>query len=815
MNTKNILTILGLLVTINFYSQHDKLIDNGVCIYGDCFDSFGMISNYETDQYYIGEFKEGKFSGYGLLYSDKQTYLANWLDNKKLEPQLVFSKLNSAVYKGNFFRSLKGPNNGKLVQLENNYYIIYKAGKPIKNQFSNFNTNYFEHRFNPNNPNKRINLESLKRSLTENQIKIVDYYNQNIIYFREDFNTTAIVDDKKNIIIGYLELGGDKSIESNKKGVDKIFYLGETKGLKIGGKGLWVTYIDSKIIDVSYSNLENNQTGESVLISKSIDDQFISYAYIDNEFTAINSGRNITAPPKLIVQNLKFSDDNSNNLIEANESSEISFTLSNQGMGPAYGVSVNLSDKKDINGLIFSKRKYFSILKPDQFIDVKLSINSNMNLITAEAGFEIDITEGNGFDLDKIFVDIQTQAFIEPSIEISDYQFISDSGVVKNSEISTLQLVVQNTGQGIGENIKLILKMPNNNVYPISDKILTFDKLLPGESKQVDFKFTTNNRFDLERLVIKGEIVEKYNRYGKSREMSVKMGQDVSNNIAYRPEVTMDRRKIEIEKIRLTSNIDVNIPVNSKVDNRYALIIGNEDYKSYQTTLSSEQNVDYAVNDATVFKNYALNTLGVKDDNMFFLTNATAGQMSQEIERVSKIVSKIGEDAELIVYYAGHGYPDEINKVPYLIPVDISASNLDRAIKLDDFYTSLSSTNASKITVFLDACFTGGGRSMGLYASRGIKVRPKTGVLKGNLVVFSASSSDQSSLPYHQEKHGMFTYHLLKKIQETKGDINLGELSKYLEDEVSIQSLKVNKADQEPTVNISNQVTNQWKNWRF
>ena len=263
------------------------------------------------------------------------------------------------------------------------------------------------------------------------------------------------------------------------------------------------------------------------------------------------------------------------------------------------------------------------------------------------------------------------------------------------------------------------------------------------------------------------------------------------------------------------SPVDVDIPVNRKVDNRYALIIGNEDYKSYQSTLSSEQNVDYAVNDATVFKKYCENTLGVKEENMFFLTNATSGQMSQEIERVSKIVSKIGEDAELIVYYAGHGYPNERTKVPYLIPVDISASNLDRAIKLDDFYSSLSSTNASKITVFLDACFTGGGRSVGLYASRGIKVRPKTGVLKGNLVVFSASSSDQSSLPYHQEKHGMFTYHLLKKLQETKGDINLGELSKYLEDEVSIQSLKVNKADQEPTVNISNQVTNLWKNWRF
>ena len=357
--------------------------------------------------------------------------------------------------------------------------------------------------------------------------------------------------------------------------------------------------------------------------------------------------------------------------------------------------------------------------------------------------------------------------------------------------------------------------MPNKNVLAISEKLFTIDKLLPGESKQFDFAFTTNNRFDLERLIINGEVVEKYNRYGKSLEMSVEMGQDVSNNIAYSPEVTKDRSIIEIRKKRLISPVDVDIPVNRKVDNRYALIIGNEDYKSYQTTLSSEQNVDYAVNDATVFKKYCENTLGVKEENMFFLTNATSGQMSQEIERVSKIVSKIGEDAELIVYYAGHGYPNERTKVPYLIPVDISASNLDRAIKLDDFYSSLSSTNASKITVFLDACFTGGGRSVGLYASRGIKVRPKTGVLKGNLVVFSASSSDQSSLPYHQEKHGMFTYHLLKKLQETKGDINLGELSKYLEDEVSIQSLKVNKADQEPTVNISNQVTNLWKNWRF
>lgn len=263
------------------------------------------------------------------------------------------------------------------------------------------------------------------------------------------------------------------------------------------------------------------------------------------------------------------------------------------------------------------------------------------------------------------------------------------------------------------------------------------------------------------------------------------------------------------------SKVDINIPNNGKVNNRYALVIGNEDYKSMQTNLSSDQNVDYAVNDATIFKNYALSTLGVKEENMHFLTNATLGQMSREIELVNKIVSKIGEKAELIVYYAGHGYPDNQNKAPYLIPVDVSATNLENAIKLDDLYASLASTNASKITVFLDACFTGAGRSEGLLSSRGVKVRPKTGVLSGNIVVFSASSSDQPSLPNHNESHGIFTYHLLKKLQQTKGNVTLGELSNYLEQEVSLQSLKINKTDQEPSVNVSNKVNDKWRNWRF
>jgi hypothetical protein len=289
-------------------------------------------------------------------------------------------------------------------------------------------------------------------------------------------------------------------------------------------------------------------------------------------------------------------------------------------------------------------------------------------------------------------------------------------------------------------------------------------------------------------------------------------------------EIEIDIKQSDLSNTTITKNktirvgnsiVDSDIPENKKVANRYALVIGNQDYTSYQRTLSSEQNVDYAENDATIFKQYCLNTLGVKQENMHFLLNATAGQMSQEIDLVSKIVSKLGPEAELIVYYAGHGYPDELTKVPYLIPVDVSASNLNSAIKLSDVYKKLSSTNAGKISVFLDACFTGGGRTSGLIASRGVKIRPKKGALSGNMIVFSASSSDQSSLPYHKEAHGMFTFHLLKKLQETMGAVNMGALSDYLIDKVSLQSLKENKKEQDPSTNASQEVSTQWRNWKF
>ncbi|HCC28941.1 MAG TPA: hypothetical protein DEQ03_02615 [Marinilabiliales bacterium] len=272
----------------------------------------------------------------------------------------------------------------------------------------------------------------------------------------------------------------------------------------------------------------------------------------------------------------------------------------------------------------------------------------------------------------------------------------------------------------------------------------------------------------------------------------------------------------EVKEEKLVSDVDTAIPVTGIVNEmRFALIFGNEDYNSYQTGLEAEMNVDFAVHDAEVFKEYAQNVLGVPASNIMFIKNAKTLDMNRELKRFNSLIKNTKGQGEFFVYYAGHGFPDEKTKEPYLVPVDVSGTDLEFAIKLTDFYKKLSEHPSKRVTVFLDACFSGGGREMGLLAARAVKVKPKENQVSGNIVVFSASTGEQSSLPYKDKGHGMFTYYLLQKMKESQGNITYQELSEYLNSTVSIRSVIVNSKEQSPQTNISSDIIGTWKNWKL
>lgn len=255
-----------------------------------------------------------------------------------------------------------------------------------------------------------------------------------------------------------------------------------------------------------------------------------------------------------------------------------------------------------------------------------------------------------------------------------------------------------------------------------------------------------------------------------------------------------------------TSDVDKGIPEVSEVNDRlFAVIIANEDYQR-------EVDVNFAVNDGNTFGEYCRKTLGIPEQNIHIVENATLNNILAEVDWITKVAEAYQGEAGLIFYYAGHGIPDESTGDAYLLPVDGYGSNINTGYKLDNLYASLSSAPSRYTYVFLDACFSGAERGGSMIASaRGIAIRAKASAPKGNMVVFSAAQGDETAYPYKEKGHGMFTYYLLKKLQESGGDVTLGELSDYVRSEVRKQSIVSNSKMQTPTVTASPAMHDSWQ----
>lgn len=253
--------------------------------------------------------------------------------------------------------------------------------------------------------------------------------------------------------------------------------------------------------------------------------------------------------------------------------------------------------------------------------------------------------------------------------------------------------------------------------------------------------------------------------------------------------------------------VDVEIPAgSSQAPRTFAVVIGNEDYQRVAP-------VEFAMNDARVFSKYCTRTLGIPESNVRTYYNATFGDIVAAMEDIENISKAYDGDINVIFYYAGHGVPDESTRNAYILPVDATGGQTDVCYPLSRLYQQLGDLNANSVVAFIDACFSGSLRGDGMLASaRGIKLKPRDIPATGNLVVVSAASADQSALPYGDKNHGLFTYHLLRKLHDSKGDVTIGELTDYITTEVNRQSVVEAKKPQTPTVKVSSEISDSWRN---
>ena len=276
------------------------------------------------------------------------------------------------------------------------------------------------------------------------------------------------------------------------------------------------------------------------------------------------------------------------------------------------------------------------------------------------------------------------------------------------------------------------------------------------------------------------------------------------------------------------SEVDIDIPISKRKVNGYALIIGNEDYASYQSDLDVSQNVPFAAQDAESFKNYLNVMYGMPKENIILLINATYGEMSQSISKFKKLMEFDGEKNNFIFYYSGHGMPDEKTNDPYIMPVDISGYTVNQAISLNKLLSDFSNANYNSCSLFIDACFSGVSRSpeplirvkgVGKWKIKKTKsstrsfynfdliidsdnnlsdfVNPNIGK---KMVLFSSSSGEETSLTDEKNQHGLFTFHLLKKLKESKGEITTDGLFKYVKNKVGVESIMKFNKQQTPEI---------------
>lgn len=316
----------------------------------------------------------------------------------------------------------------------------------------------------------------------------------------------------------------------------------------------------------------------------------------------------------------------------------------------------------------------------------------------------------------------------------------------------------------------------------------------------------SNNELAISDLTIK------INGKEYKAESSVVENTSVDNKINL-PDIELPIMSSESKSIALSNpniidnTIDQNIPLsNATNSNTFAFVIGNEKYQRVMP-------VPFANNDAHIFAEYCKKALGLPEKNVRLYENASYGSMIGVVTDMQKIAKAFKGNINIIFYYAGHGIPDEATGDSYLLPIDADGINMRVCYPLNQLYKELGDLNVKNTVCFMDCCFSGAERGDGMVvAARGVAIKAKSGKPTGNTIVFTAATDKQTAFPYKEKGHGMFTYYLLKKLHDTKGDCTLGDLGNYVCDEVAKQAVVTNGKEQTPVVLTSANIADKWRN---
>lgn len=547
--------------------------------------------------------------------------------------------------------------------------------------------------------------------------------------------------------------------------------------------------------------------------------------------------------PRIRIADIQLEDLNGNGTVEADEAFAVRVTLRNEGEKAAEGILLNLrGDSTQLANLALERREAcLSGLLPGKDTVIRFDGQTSFDLISSDISLDFQAIADNQLERTQSAISFASVGINEckPLMEEFWIHTADHSPVVKGAPF-LFQLSVVNQGKGIAKDVRVHLRLPQD----VSGELeyLDFGDLKPDERKELTCNLflapEDSTNFLRSTYSIVAVLSEFTGKHSDTKYMNFETGKlnysynllesqvqfpagmlaqiaapPVRDNAA--PTLAGNSLPMQVQTVtpvgptaNTVSDSLLKLSETKELNkNRYALVIGNENYNLFKQSNTYEPNVDFAEQDARTFAKFAVKRFGIPEQNIILLTNATYARMMRNINKLTRISSVNPGELELFVFYAGHGQVDAKTNEQYLIPVDVSLSDPTSGIRLEDFYSRLSSCNAKQVMVFLDACYSGVGR--------GIVLKAKETPVHGNMVIMTSSSASQRSMPYQEKQHGMFTYYLLKTLHENPAGLSLEQLFRNVRENVQNRSLWVNESEQTPQIICGPEAGETWKNWSF
>ena len=254
------------------------------------------------------------------------------------------------------------------------------------------------------------------------------------------------------------------------------------------------------------------------------------------------------------------------------------------------------------------------------------------------------------------------------------------------------------------------------------------------------------------------------------------------------------------------ADTDTGIPSGGRRNsNSYAIVIANHSYTTGMT-------VPYAQNDGEVFRQYCLERLRMPEDNVYFMTDADAEDMSNVLTWLDKVSRVFNADTRVTVYFSGQCLLDEGVGETYLLPVDYASTGVQSGLRLRTLYNRISGAGIDYALFLVDASYgkiSRNGMRESVFDDGDIEeswLRPED-----RMVVFYAAGEEDGAYPYPEKRHGLFTYFLLKALQEHPDTISYGELFDYISSNVRRVSRELYGREQTPEVYSSKWDGEAWR----